>query len=186
MNRVDFRTIVAASVMACLAMAPAAAQTAKPAPQTAKPAAKPAPPAAAAADPRDTNLRAYAELLRSDLRGQKAAIITQVMQFTEAEDAKFWPIYREYEAALAKINDDRIKAIQEYGDTFDKMTDEIADRLARTALSLEERRNALKADVYGKLKAALSPKIAARFLQVENQILLLLDLQIASSLPIVE
>jgi hypothetical protein len=32
----------------------------------------------------------------------------------------------------------------------------------------------------------LSPKTAARFLQVENQILLLLDLQIAASLPLVQ
>src|SRR3954468_5198934 len=135
---------------------------------------------------RDTNIRAYVELLRSDLRTEKIAIITEMMELTEADDAKFWPIYRDYETQLSKINDDRITAIKEYGDTFDKMTDDIADRLARASLSLEERRHALKADVYNKLKTALSARTAARFLQVENQILLLLDLQIASSLPVVE
>src|SRR3954471_18641253 len=62
--------------------------------------------ASAADDARDTNLRAYAELLRSDLRSQHVAIITEVMQFTEPEDAKFWPVYRQYETDLAKINDD--------------------------------------------------------------------------------
>ncbi len=65
-------------------------------------------------DTRETNLRAYSELLRSDVRFQKVAIITEIMQFTEDEDAKFWPIYREYEAALAKINDDRLALIKEY------------------------------------------------------------------------
>jgi hypothetical protein len=140
----------------------------------------------AADDTRDTNLRAYVELLRSDLRTEKVAIITEVMAFTEEEDAKFWPIYREYEMQLAKINDDRLKGIKEYADNFDKITDELADRLVKGALGLEERRHALKLDVYNKLKTALSAKTAARFLQVENQILLLLDLQIASSLPIVE
>jgi len=140
----------------------------------------------AADDTRDTNLRAYVELLRSDLRTQKVAIITEVMAFTEEEDAKFWPLYRQYETELAKINDDRIKGIKEYADNFDKITDELADRLVRAALSLEERRNALKLQTYERLKSALSPKTAARFLQVENQILLLLDLQIASSLPIVQ
>ena len=64
----------------------------------------------AADDTREANLRAYVELLRSDLRAQKVAIITEVMQFTEAEDAKFWPIYREYETELAKINDDRMRS----------------------------------------------------------------------------
>ena len=137
-------------------------------------------------DTRDTNLRAYIELLRSDLRTQKVAIITEVMEFTEEEDAKFWPLYRQYETDLAKINDDRIKGIKEYADNFDKISDELADRLVRAALSLEERRHALKVQTYERLKSALSAKTAARFLQVENQILLLLDLQIASSLPIVQ
>jgi hypothetical protein len=137
-------------------------------------------------DTRDANLRAYIELLRSDLRTQKVAIITEVMAFNEEEDAKFWPIYREYETELAKINDDRIKGITEYADNFDNITDELADRLVRGALSLEERRHALKAQTYERLKSALPSKTAARFLQVENQILLLLDLQIASSLPIVK
>src|SRR5215212_2127032 len=135
---------------------------------------------------RDTNLRAYVELLRSDLRTQKTAIIAEVMALGEDEDAKFWPIYREYETQLAKLNDERIKGIKEYADNFDSVTDDLADRLIQAALSLEGRRNALKLDVYNKLKTALSAKTAARFVQVENQILLLLDLQIASSLPIVQ
>jgi hypothetical protein len=137
-------------------------------------------------DTRDTNLRAYIELLRSDLRTQKVAITAMVMTLSEDEDGKFWPIYREYETQLAKLNDERINGIKEYADNFDKVTDELADRLIRAALNLEDRRNALKLDVYNKLKTALSAKTAARFIQVENQILLLLDLQIASSLPIVE
>jgi len=137
-------------------------------------------------DTREANLRAYTELLRSDLRSQKTAIITELMDFTEAEDAKFWPVYREYEAELVKINDDRIALIMEYAAHYEKLTDEVADRLARGALDLEGRRNALKARYYDRFKTVVSPKTAARFLQVENQILLILDLQIAASLPIVQ
>src|SRR5690349_11836843 len=92
---------------------------------------------------RETNIRAYAELLRSDLRAQKIAIITEVMQFSEAEDAKFWPVYREYEAELAKINDDRMALIKEYADNYAALTDPVADKLARRALDLEARRQTL-------------------------------------------
>jgi hypothetical protein len=137
-------------------------------------------------DTREANLRAYVELLRSDLRSQRIAIITELMQFTEAEDAKFWPVYREYEAELAKVNDERIALIKEYAANYEKLTDEVADRLARGALDVEGRRNGLKARYYDRVKSALSPKAAARFLQVENQMLLILDLQIAASLPIVQ
>ena len=150
-----------------------------------KPATKPPTgPAAAADETRDTNLRAYAELLRSDLRAQHVAIITEVMQFNEAEDAKFWPVYREYETDLAKINDDRMALIKDYAANYEKLTDDVADKLARRALDLEAKRGALKSTYYDKFKTALSPKTAARFIQVENQILLLLDLQIAASLPL--
>jgi len=135
---------------------------------------------------RDANLRAYTTLLRSDLRAQTTAIVAGVMQFSEAEDAAFWPIYREWEVELAKINDDRLAGIKEYAANYNTLTDAVADRLAQAALELEGRRQALKVKYYDRLKSALSPKTAARFFQVENQILLLLDLQIASSLPIVK
>ena len=144
----------------------------------------PAPAPAAAAATREANLRAYVELLRSDLRAQKVAVISEVMEFTEAEDAKFWPVYRQYEAELAKINDDRMALIKEYSVSYDALTDATADRLALRALDLEARRQTLTKTYYDRFKTVVSPKTAARFIQVEHQILLLLDLQIAASLPI--
>jgi hypothetical protein len=137
-------------------------------------------------DTREANLRAYVDLLRSDVRSQRIAILTEVMQFTEEEDAKFWPVYREYESELAKINDERIAVIREYASNYDTLTDTVADRLARSALELEGRRNQLKAKYYDRFRTVLPAKTAIRFFQVENQILLLLDLQIAASLPIVQ
>ena len=89
-------------------------------------------------------------------------------------------------ADLAKINDDRFKLIRDYAGSYDNITDPIADRLALGALDLESRRHELKVRYYNRFKSVLSPKTAARFLQVENQILLLLDLQIAASLPIAQ
>jgi len=135
---------------------------------------------------RDVNLRAYIELLRSDVRSQKVAILTEMMDFTEAEDAKFWPIYREYDVELAAINDERMKLIIDYGKNYGTLTDADADRIARAAIELEGRRQALKLKYYDRIKTALSAKQAARFIQVENQILLIVDLQIAASLPIVQ
>jgi len=137
-------------------------------------------------DPRDQNLRAYTELLRSDVRSQKVAIITEMMDFTEAEDEAFWPIYREYDTELSALNDQRIKLIADYAKNYDTMTNEAADRIAHGALDFEAKRSALKLKYFDKVKAALSAKQAARFLQIENQILMIIDLQISAALPIVE
>ena len=130
------------------------------------------------------NLQAYAELLRSDIRLQKAAIITEVMEFTEAEDAAFWPIYREYDAEMSKLGDERVRLIADYAGSYATLTDATADKLAATALDLEARRQAAKAKCYDRLKKALSPRTALRFLQVEHQLQLVIDLQISASLPI--
>ena len=45
------------------------------------------------------NLSAYAELLRSDVRASKVAILTELMGLTESEDKAFWPLYREVPTA---------------------------------------------------------------------------------------
>jgi hypothetical protein len=156
------------------------------APLTASAQAASPPAQSTAAETKDQNLRAYVELLRSDVRGQKVAIITQMMGFSEAEDKAFWPIYREYDLELSKLNDERVTLIQEYADNYTKVTDAVADKLATKVLELESRRNALKSKYYERVKSALSATTAARFLQVENQLLMIIDLQIASVLPIVK
>ena len=154
-----------------------------------KPAA-PAKPKAAASndkiDPRDANIRAYVELLRSDMRASKIAIMASVMNFTEAEDKAFWPIYRQYDAELNTINDERVRLIADYANNFEALTDAVADRIAKGALELEGKRQDLKMKYYDRVKGATSAKTAARFLQVENQMLMIIDLQIAASLPIVQ
>jgi hypothetical protein len=139
------------------------------------------------ATPRETrelNLRAYAELLRSDVRTQKVAIITEVVGFTEAEDKAFWPIYREYDAEMSNLGDQRVSLISEYSKHYSDLTDEVADKLARGALDLQARRQAVSAKYYDRIAKALPPRTALRAWQVEHQLQLLIDLQIAAALPI--
>ena len=74
--------------------------------------------------------------------------------------------------------------IEEYARNYSNLTDDVANQLATKALDLESRRGAVKAAFYEKLKAALSPKTAMRALQVEHQLQLIVDLQVAAALPI--
>jgi hypothetical protein len=134
----------------------------------------------------ETNIRAYVELLRVDVNAKTTAIYTDIMQFNDEQAAKFWPIYREYDLELNKLNDQKLEGIKEYARTYSNMTDAKADELATLALELENKRNDLKRKYYERVREQLGGIVAARFLQVENQILMVIDLQIASSLPIVQ
>jgi len=135
----------------------------------------------------ETNIRAYVELLRSDVKARKTAILAEIMQLNDEQAAKFWPIYREYDVELQKLNDKKLAGILEYAKIYNSgsMTDEKADELAKLALELESERTNLKKKYYEMIREQLGGIIATQFLQVENQMLMIVDLQIASSLPIV-
>jgi len=181
------RHLAAALVLTMAGSWPAVAQTKPAQPKSAqtkssKAPSKAAPPAGSQTE--TLNLTAYAELLRSDIRAEKVAILTEMMEFTEEEDAAFWPIYREYDSELAKLGDERVALIAEYARNYDTLTDDTAESLAKRALDLESRRQAVKAKYYDRMRTALKPKAALRFLQIEHQLQLLIDLQISAALPI--
>lgn len=147
--------------------------------------ASPSQAAATTEDPKDQNVNAYVDLIRKDVRQQKAEIMGAVMVLSSDDAAKFWPIYSEYDAELTKVNNQRVENIKEYARTYDQMTDEKADELIKKAMAYQKERAELLARTYERVKQALGAVTASRFAQVENQLLLIIDLQIASSLPIV-
>ena len=174
------KAITSVAVLGLLTSAPAImGQAAAPAE---KPPAKAAKPPASA---QDLNVQEYIKLLRQDVRSQKAKLMGAVMQLDADDAAKFWPIYKEYEADLAKVNDLRVANILEYSKSYTQMTDDKADELVRNAMNYQKQRSELLAKYYDRFKEALGAVTAARFVQVEHQLLLIIDLQIASQLPVV-
>jgi hypothetical protein len=140
---------------------------------------------ATAATPEDANIKAYIALLRKDVRTEKAKLLGTVMQFDAEDAAKFWPIYRDYDVELSKLNDMRVANIQEYAKSYTTMTDDKADELIKNAMSYQKQRGELLAKYYERVKQDLGAITAARFVQVEHQLLTIIDLKIASALPVV-
>jgi NAD-dependent DNA ligase len=109
-----------------------------------------------------------------------------VMQLNVDDAAKFWPIYSQYDAELTKLNNLRVENIQDYANNYSQMTDAKADELIQRSLDYQKQRGELLVKYYQVMKQSVGAVTAARFLQVEHQLLLIIDLQIASSLPIVQ
>jgi len=80
----------------------------------------------------------------------------------------------------------KLAIVADYANNFSTMTDEKAGQLAQRVMQLDEKRMALREKYYAAMKKALSPTIAVRFFQVEHQLQLIVDLQIAANLPIIE
>lgn len=129
------------------------------------------------------NLRAFVELARKDIMLQKATIVAENLPLTEAEAAEFWPIHREYEAELSKLNDRKLELVLKFISQEGQMTDEQARVLAKDVFSMEEQRTALKRKYFSKFQKAVPATKAARFFQIENQLNMVLDLRLAAALP---
>ncbi|MBE0572218.1 MAG: hypothetical protein IH618_11805 [Ignavibacteriaceae bacterium] len=126
----------------------------------------------------------YIEILKSEIKTDKKAIITETMQFTEQQSAAFWPVYNEFEHELEKLSSKRIANIKDFAANYDSLTDKKADELIKTSFSFQNDRLSLNEKYYKKFAEVLTPIVAAKYMQLENQIQLILDLSIAANLPL--
>ena len=125
------------------------------------------------------------QLLRSDIQADKNELITHVMQFTDAESTAFWPIYRDYARDQHKIGDDRLQLIKDYAAHYDTMDDASAKNMTQRFLNIEGKFANLRQEYWPKFEKALGAKRAAKFYQVDNRLTLLVNLQLASEIPMV-
>ena len=128
----------------------------------------------------------YAELLMSDVKTQKIAVITEAMALEEAQSEPFWQIYRDYEYELSIVTDRRIQLIKDYATSFSSMTEDKASDLAKESFKIENDRRKLREKYYKKFAKDLDPLVGARWLMVERTINNLMDLQIAAEMPLIQ
>jgi len=133
------------------------------------------------------DLRAVLELMRSDVNGHKIRTLNQVMALTGPEAEAFWPIYRQYEKDLAAVGDRKVALIREFAalrsaGTLDQKT--WKNLTQRWLKNVQERLDLWK-KYQKRIAKAVSPMRAAQFLQVEHQMALFIDLNIASEMPVI-
>jgi len=139
---------------------------------------------AGTSDTQKANLEAYGTLLHENVADQKEQVVALVLGLNEADAAKFWPIYSQYEAELDKLNGTAAASIDDYVKNAGHLSEQQADQLVHNQTQVQSQRPALLAKYYGQVKEALGPETAARFYEAESQLLSLSDLQRSSKLPV--
>ena len=172
MNR-HFLVATATGVwLACsLSAGPAAAQTG-------------AQPAAPAGNDQHVLSSQDIDLMRKDIRSQKKQLIAQNLKLTDQEATKFWPIYDQYTAELVKINNQKYSIIQQYADQYATLTDEQALSLVQQWGEVDIAAAQLRAKYVPIVAKAIGGRKAASFGQLDRRIALIIELQLASKLPL--
>jgi hypothetical protein len=123
------------------------------------------------------------ELMRSNVRANKADLIGRSLALPDSQATVFWPMYREYEAEFGKLADDRVALIKEYLVAYDTLSDAKAKDLMQRMYDLEARRVKVSRDTFNRFSKKLPAKTVAHFLQIDGFLNRVIDLQIAAALP---
>jgi hypothetical protein len=133
----------------------------------------------------DPGIEVYINMLRSELRAQKKALLETEMQFTDEEAMAFWPEYAKYEVEAKKWGDEWIKLAKSYYQVHANLSDEVADDMMEKSLKLQTDRIKLREKYFKRFAKVIRPSRAAQFMQHEAHLNLLIDLQIAAEMPLI-
>ena len=124
------------------------------------------------------------QMLRQDLRSQKQKLIAQNLPMNESEAIKFWAVYSRYTEDLRQLNDEKFRLIKQYRDTWGNITNEDALIYTRRWLEVDTQAHQLRSKYVVDVSQALPGKKAATFFQLDRRISMMIDLQLASQIPL--
>jgi hypothetical protein len=126
------------------------------------------------------------QLLRQDLRSNKKQLVAANLTLTDVEATKFWPVYDQYTAELTKIGDQKYALIKEYAQNFGTLNDAQAKSLIDRSLALDEATAQLRIKYVPIVNKVLPGTKTATFFQIDRRLSTLIDLQLASQIPLVQ
>ena len=126
------------------------------------------------------------QLLRQDLRSQKKQLIAANLKLTDTEATKFWPIYDQYVAELTKVNNDKYAIVKEYANNYGTLTDAQALDLTKRLLAIDSAVAQLRTKYVPIVNGVLPGVKTATFFQIDRRLTMLIDIQLASSLPLIQ
>lgn len=126
------------------------------------------------------------EMMRKDLRDQKKQIVAANMPLNGDEAARFWPLYDAYTQETIKVNDQRYALVKEYAANYATMTDAQASSYISRWIGVDEAASKLRQEWIPKFEKLLGNKKAAMFFQIDRRVGMMIELQLASQLPLIQ
>ena len=133
-----------------------------------------------------TNAKDDVELLISQIQTDKRAIVLRTLDLTDAQVAAFTPVYDAYQAEMKVLMERSGAMLDKFAANFGSMTDEAAREILKEALKLRDDRNATMRKYAKKLERELPAVKVLQWVQVENKLNTLLDMQAAAVIPMAQ
>ncbi|MHC1730309.1 MAG: hypothetical protein AB9866_30650 [Syntrophobacteraceae bacterium] len=124
------------------------------------------------------------QMVLQKVRSDKKLLVAQNMEFTEAEAKLFWPLYERYQDELFLLRARTMKMLDDYANSYEKLTNAIAKKLLDEYMQIETVRLKLHQYYLPKFRKTLPDTKVARYYQVENKIQAALTYELAKRVPL--
>jgi len=126
------------------------------------------------------------QLVLEKTRADKKLLVAENMELTESEAKGFWPVYDQYQDELFLLRARTARLINDYGEAYDKMTNETAKKLLDDFMTIETLGPKLRRAYLPKFRKVLPEVKVGRYYQIENKIQAVLMYELAAKIPLVK
>ena len=123
-------------------------------------------------------------LMRRNLRAEKKQLLALNLSLTEAEATKFWPVYDQYSADMAKHNDEFYALIKDYAAKQKTLSDTEAATMIKRWAEIQVELSQTRQKYIPLVEKVITGRKAALFFQIDRRLYALMDLQTSSQLPL--
>jgi hypothetical protein len=122
--------------------------------------------------------------LIAQIQTDKRAIVLKTLALDDAQVEAFTPIYDKYQVEHKKLFDRAADLLERYASSYDSMTDDVAKKILKDWLSLQDDEVALTRRFAKQFETVLPPAKVIRFVQIENKLDTLLKLKAVGNIPL--
>jgi outer membrane PBP1 activator LpoA protein len=126
------------------------------------------------------------QALRAAARADKKALVASMLQLTDLEAKKFWPLYDAYQRKVDTANRERALVVEDLLSVSKPISDLYAKSLAKQMVEADETEVRARRTLYNGLMRALPATKAARYLQLEAKIRAVQGYDMAGAFPLVK
>jgi hypothetical protein len=126
------------------------------------------------------------EIIRTELRADKRKTTAETLNLTDAEAARFWPIYDKYINELTVINNSKYGLIKEYSEKYGHYSNAQATNFITRWLDVDIRASRLRSKYVPIVGKVLPGVKTATFFQIDRRLAMLINLGLASQLPVLQ
>lgn len=140
---------------------------------------------ATAAEGQKTTKEVLAEF-RDELQAAETEIVSKVVSLDADEAARFWPLFKKFQAEKAAIIDGQVEAVREYASDYAELDDADSMAYVQSLLARDEKINDLREEYLAEFAKVIDPGTAARVIHVSRRLGLAGQARLAGAIPLVK